>query len=384
LKILHIIDSGGLYGAEVMLFNLVYEQIEMGLEPVIASIGEKGIGTKPLEAEASQRGFKIRKFEMLPGPNIAGALAVLRYARRERIDLMHSHGYKGNILFGLMPGQVRKIPIVATLHGYTSTVGLTKMRLYEWLDTKSLKFINAVVLVSHGMLSNLKLKNIPGIDFKIINNGIPPLLNGNQSLRPRSDEVPDNADRRIIEFCRKGFIIGAIGRLSKEKAYSQLIEAFHLIVRHGIDARLVIIGEGHQRPHLENVVSVLGLKGRVLMPGYRKNAQLYLPYFNVFVISSLTEGLPITLLEAMQTRTPIVATRVGGIPEALEDGEAGLLVPPGDPQVLAATIERVCVGNRSVVDMVDRSYKRVKTVFNSQTMAVDYLKIYEELLESKR
>ena len=97
MKILHIIDSGGLYGAEMVLLNLVAEQIKLGLEPTIASIGEKGIVEKPLETEVIKRGFKLKKFRMQPGPDYMGASKILRFAKQEYFDLMHSHGYEGNI-----------------------------------------------------------------------------------------------------------------------------------------------------------------------------------------------------------------------------------------------------------------------------------------------
>ena len=88
---------------------------------------------------------------MIPGPNLAGALKILGYSKKNNFNILHSHGYKLNILFGFMPKAICKIPIVSTLHGYTSANGYSKMRLYEWLDRKSLKFIDAVVCVSHAM-----------------------------------------------------------------------------------------------------------------------------------------------------------------------------------------------------------------------------------------
>jgi len=88
MRVLHIIDSGGLYGAEMVLLNLVAEQMKMGLEPVIASIGEKGIKEKPLETEAIKRGLRVGKFRMLPGPNLPGMFKVLRYAQKHGFDIL--------------------------------------------------------------------------------------------------------------------------------------------------------------------------------------------------------------------------------------------------------------------------------------------------------
>ena len=178
MKILHIIDSGGLYGAEVMLLHLVAEQIKQGLDPTRASIGEKHIQEKPIETEALKRGFKVKKFRMRPGPNYLGAMQILRFVHSEGFAILHSHGYKGNIFFGFMPKFIRKIPIVSTIHGWTSTNNsFTKMKIYEWFDSKSLKYIDAIVLVSKAMKSHPRLKNQNGINFHVIPNGIPVFKN---------------------------------------------------------------------------------------------------------------------------------------------------------------------------------------------------------------
>lgn len=116
MKILHIIDSDGFYGAGVMLLNLMAEQTKCGLKPVIVSIGEKHIKEKPLETDALKRGLQVWKFKITPGPNLDGALEFLRYAKREGFDLLHSHGYKGKILFGSIPRTIRQLSIVLTLH----------------------------------------------------------------------------------------------------------------------------------------------------------------------------------------------------------------------------------------------------------------------------
>jgi len=403
LKILHIIDSGGLYGAEMVLLNLVAEQIKLGLEPTIASIGEKHIEEKPLEAEALRRGFKVKKFRMFPGPNIAGAFKILRYAQRNGFDLLHSHGYKGNVQFGLMPKSFRKIPLIATAHGWTSTKGFTKNRIYEWLDTLSFKFIDAVVLVNKGMLNSPKLKNRKGINIHIVNNGIPIPDNAvtrfndltiqptNQSTNRPFNQSPSQfnnltnqqLDKEIVDFCSNAYTIGSIGRLSTEKGYKYLIQALSLLVKNGIDARLVIIGEGYERGLLEELVAQLELKDRILLPGYRDNAKYYIPYFKAFVISSLTEGLPITLLEAMQARVPVVSTSVGGIPEVLDGGKAGMLVNPAEPELLAKAVIQIYDNGIMTKKFTETAYQRLIFHYSSSSMAKNYLILYESILAKK-
>jgi len=363
MKILHVIDSGGLYGAEVMLLNLMEEQCQQGLVPILASIGEHGISEKPLEAAARHRGLRIETFRMRPGPNFVAAFNILRFARREGIDIIHSHGYKGNILFGMIPKSLRRIPIVATLHGWTWTGGWNRMRLYEWLDRISLRFIDRVVVVNEAMRDKLKLKKL-----YVVNNGVPteePGVNTN-----------DATDATITAFCAEGFIVGAIGRLSPEKGFDILLDAVSEVLGTHPNVRLLILGEGNERGVLEAKIKRLGLEQSVLLPGYVANAKCYLPLFNVFVLSSLTEGLPIVILEAMQAGVPIVATRVGGIPEVLENGKAGKLVVPGNCAVLVNGISEVSDNSVRTRQLVQVAIRRVSDLYSIKGTSEKYLDIY--------
>ena len=105
-------------------------------------------------------------------------------------------------------------------------------------------------------------------------------------------------------------------------------------------------------------------------------------YFNIFVLPSITEGIPITILEAMQSRIPIVATAVGGIPEVLENDVNGLLAEPGDPSSLANAIKKLWTDSRLAASLADAAYQRVTSLYTSETMATEYLKVYEESLNS--
>ena len=375
MKVLHIIDSGGLYGAEMVLLNLAEEQKKTGLGATIASIGEKGIPEKPLETEAQRRGIDLVKFRMTPGPNLPGMLKVLRYARTNNYDILHSHGFKGNVAFGFIPKRLRKLPLVSTLHGYTGTEGLSKKRIYEWLDLRSLRHMDAVVLVNRGMLSNPGISRTGHIDYHVVNNGISvpdTKINGSANQQH---------DREIADFCSHGFIVGSIGRLSVEKGHRYLIGALDLLVKMGIDARVVILGEGSERKSIERQTVEAGLLQRVMMQGYRSNARDYLPYFNVFVLPSLTEGLSITLLEAMQAGVPIIASKVGGIPDVLENGLCGRLVEPSRADLLAEGLSGIFHQRNDVHPMAERARQRVKDKYSTRAMAEGYLSIYEGLLK---
>ena len=374
MKVLHIIDSGGVYGAETMLLNLMREQVRMGIEPVLASIGTHREGEKPLEAAARDLELRVEPFRMRPGPNWAGALKILRFARQENFEILHSHGYKGNILFGLVPRIIRGFPLIATLHGWTWVGGFNRMLVYEWLDALSLRFVDRVVLVNEIMKQHPRFRRFLPASIEVIENGISlDNLSGKDKLRTD-----------IEEFTRKGFTLGAVGRLSPEKGFDILLSGVASLVAEGFDLRLVILGGGEQRKELSRQITSLGLAERVLMPGYVADAKRYLSLFDLFAIPSLTEGLPMVLLEAMAAAVPIVASRVGGIPAVLDHGRAGLLVEPRDAASLVAMIRAVVEDPQSARQRCLVALDRVASLYSSESMAARYFTIYRQLVPGAR
>jgi len=224
-----------------------------------------------------------------------------------------------------------------------------------------------------------RLKCKGGINLHVIPNGLP--VQEIEASSFANDFAPKgyDFDPAISNFCCEGLTVGSIGRLSPEKGYCYLIRALSLLVKNGIDAKLVIIGEGGERNNLEIMAKKMDLAERVLLPGYRKDAGRYLPLFDVFVISSLTEGLPITLLEAMRAGIPIIATAVGGIPEVLSHGSAGRLVQTADAQELAQAITQLCQDESARVQLANAAYQNFVSRFSVEKMTSKYLDIYQEL-----
>jgi glycosyltransferase involved in cell wall biosynthesis len=365
-KILHVIDSGGLYGAENVLLTCVEEQIRLGCHPVICSIGDPEAGEKPLEAEARRRGFPIVTFRIRPGLNVAGALKIAAFARHQNFNVIHSHGYKGNVLFGLMPRFMRRLPIISTLHGWTGQKRLGRMALYQWLDRCALRFVDRVVVVSESMLLLKPVRRLKRVS--VIRNGID--MSEHARWVPKAKRTAD------------GIVIGAAGRLSPEKGFDLLVEALAVLRQGGFDARLIVIGEGPERQRLERLIQAKALTPFVQLPGYRADVERFFPDIDLFVVSSLTEGLPMSVLQAMRAGTPIVATAVGGIPEMLENGKAGMLVNPGDIKELARAIRSACSNQAETNDRIRRAHHRVKERYDQGVMAQSYCRLYATCLDS--
>lgn len=373
MKILHIIDSEGIYGAEKVVLTLMEEQRLAGHFPCLGSIGSRRASEKAIEKEALAWCFSVKKFRMWNGPTIPGALAIVKYAKKNKFDVIHTHGYKGNILLGFLPRLLRGVPIVATAHGWTSTKDFSRLWLYEWLDKRSMSRMDAVVLVSKSMIQQINTNSNSTMRYSVVNNGL-----ADEGGKP---QIP--IDPSIRAFCSGGFIVGSVGRLSPEKGYSYLIEAVSILIKKGLSIKLIILGEGPERPRLQKLIFESGLEEIVMLPGYRENIREYLSLFDVFVLSSLTEGLPITLLEAMYAGKAIIATSVGGMPELLDGGSAGLIVESQDAKALSGAIARLHDDPNLTVSLRKRANTIVEQSYSSSRMAREYLDIYEKVVGSQ-
>lgn len=371
IKVLHLIDSGGLYGAEVVLLNLVEEQVKAGLKPLILSAGTPDIEEKPLEKAALERGLPLKKWRMKAGLNLPEAWKILKFSKREGIEILHSHGYKFNLLMGVWPQRLRRMPLVTTLHGYVHAPTYTKLWLYELLDRAILKRMDSIVVV------NPVMKSIPAVSA-IDPRKVCEIANG---IDVSSAPVVKQIDKIATQFlANHGPIIGAIGRLSKEKGLSHLVEAFAELRKRFPKSGLLLIGEGLERASLERLISEKGLEEHVLMPGYRADITSYMAPMDVLVMPSLTEGLPMTLLEAMHLGVPVVASSVGGIPKLLDSGRCGFLT---DPKNIAQLVKSIGISLTLNKDQLERfkslAHERVRTHYSSVAMSERYQELYQNL-----
>lgn len=174
-------------------------------------------------------------------------------------------------------------------------------------------------------------------------------------------------------------IVGAVAALTQEKGHKYLIDAAALVVREVSDARFVILGDGDQRPALERHIKELRLDKHVVLPGFRADILSFIQSFDLFVMSSLFEGLGTSLLDAMAFSKAIVASDTGGIPEAVSHGETGLLVPPRDARELATAIVTLLKDPDRREKMGRAGLERVKRLFSAEQMVEKTLDVYRNL-----
>jgi glycosyltransferase involved in cell wall biosynthesis len=179
-------------------------------------------------------------------------------------------------------------------------------------------------------------------------------------------------------------VVGNIGALVPHKGQRHLIEAAHLVVQQLPDVRFVILGEGELREHLERLVRDHHLEKHVLLPGFRIDVLGCLKGFDLFVMSSVTEGLGTSLLDAMACSKAIVATKAGGIPEVVEDEVTGLLVEPRDHHGLAAAIAQLIADEPRRRRMAAAGFERISARFTVERMVAETANVYARLAGTPR
>ncbi|MES1930693.1 sugar transferase, PEP-CTERM/EpsH1 system associated protein [Salinisphaera dokdonensis CL-ES53] len=244
---------------------------------------------------------------------------------------------------------------------------------YRWLRRLMAPAIGRFVAVSDELGTWLiERVGISGNRTQVIRNGID------------LDRFADAAESRVWDegFAPAGsLVIGSIGRLDPVKAFDVLIEAFaHLQQRRpDLNARLVIVGEGNERSRLTALIAQRGLESHVRLMGARDDINVVLRSMDIYACSSVTEGIALTILEAMACERPVVATRVGGNPELVADGETGLMVPADDVPALASALERLADDKLLARRLGRAARARVVAEFSLETMISAYCRLYDSL-----
>lgn len=372
MRILHLIHSEGVYGAELILLYLAREQQARGHQVTVGSMRDPGTPQTPFEALAGTYGVNVVPLRIPPRPTPGVRGALLGCARELQAQVLHSHGYKANILLGLVPGGARP-PAVTTLHGWTTSAGFSRLRLYELLDRRAIGRLDAAVVVARSMLQLPALRALPADRRHVIENGIPERAVRLADLAAQG--VPP-LPAALTEFTTGAPTFVAIGRLSAEKNFAQLIEAFaRARSQAGSAHQLLIMGEGPERGALVRAIDAAAVAPSVRLGGYVAGADRILGTAAGFVMSSLTEGMPLVLMEARQWGVPILATAVGAIPDLLQDG-AGEVVPPGNLDALTAGLVRLMQAPGTPLASPPAA---PDARHSSARMAEDYLSLYETI-----
>lgn len=364
-KVLHFISSGGLYGAENVLLSLAGELAKASsVIPIVGALKDSRNPHLEVVERAKELGIGTVVFESEGRFDLSAVFALKKYIRENNVSLLHTHNYKSDII-GFFAARQAGIPVVATAHGFTDVTHT--VTTYEKLDRFLLRFFNKVVVVSGKVLGGLDAQK-----RKVISNGLDiNRFSGGEGLR--------NEFRRHFGIKDDAFVIGTVGRLSKEKNQILLLRAA-LKMKQRREVKFVIVGEGPEEKELRRFVKENNLDEKVIFTGLLKDVHKVYPALDIFTLTSVTEGVPLTVLEAMAAHCPVVATRVGGIPEILEDGRSGLLAESQNVDELVAKYELLIQDAKKRLQLVEQAGRFVRQNFSLERMTKDYLDVYQEVL----
>ena len=290
---------------------------------------------------------------------------------RVRPDIIQTHAVKSHFLARLA-GLPRRAPWIAFHHGYTWPT--RKARLYNQLDRWSLRGAAKVLTVSQPFCDELAAIGVARHRIQVIHNAIPA---GWGSAACEPEQVASLRLKTGIPAGRKVILI--VGRLSREKDHLTLLAAVHQLSR-TLDVHLLIVGDGPERQRIEQTIRQLGLEDRVTLTGQQPSAQPWYGIANIAVLSSLSEGSPNALLEAMATGVPVVATRVGGIPEIVTHEESALLVQPANVAQMEGAIRRLLTDTNLATALKKQSHQRIAERHAPEARMQRLVSVYRELL----
>lgn len=318
MQLIHTISACDVFGPEKTVINECIALRQAGWDCRIVNFWESD--DVPISSKISAAGIPYSCIATRGKLDVAAIRQLARLFRASGQPLVHSHGYKAD-LYSLCAARIAGSPVVTTVHGWTSENA--KVRMYEKLQAFLWRFFDRVICVSESYRNTAADAGVPAGKLVVIHNGILSTYQpGDTGLRQRV-----RADLGLQE---ENVAVASVGRLGIEKGHRFLIEAIARLTPEFPNLRVFIIGDGAEREAILAYVKSLNLDRHVVLLGHRDDLPLLYPGLDVLAMTSLREGLPNVLLEAMLNGLPAVATAVGGIPEVISDGRDGYLVKPGD------------------------------------------------------
>ena len=354
MKVVHLVIGGDVAGGQAIALRLARAVRERGGSAAFVA-PERG----PFTERAEREGYAVHVVDLRRSFRLDGALWLARVLRRERASVLHTHTLAAANALSRLAGRLAGVPVVSHLHIENHFRPVTRPMLAR-LDNASARWASALVAVSEDTKRAYERQGYPAGRIEVIHNGVDLPPNG---VAPENDPP----------------VIGEIARLCDVKGQRELIRALADVPR----ARLVLAGRdleqgGAFADALAREAEGAGVADRVEI-GFREDVSALLTELDVLALPSWTEGLPMTVLEAMAHARPVVATPVGGTPEVVADGETGLLVPPRNPKALAAALRRLLDDPDLRRRMGEAGRRRVASEFTADRMAQRAVAVYERV-----
>ncbi|PTB98587.1 glycosyltransferase [Marinobacter sp. Z-F4-2] len=364
IRVLQFICPTGYYGAERWINALVSANTDDDIEYHIAITDEPESSDEVLTRSILPEGQKHRlrmssKFDLL---------AIVRLAKRlkeRQIDIIHTHGYKSDIL-GAIAAKLAGVKSVCTPHGFENAED-SRLKAYMWLGGKAFHWFDQVCPLSEDIEKTvLRDYGVDSRSVRLINNGVDLAEVESAIADPKTLDASD-------------FTIGYIGQLISRKNLPATLEAFALFHGDHPNARLVLIGDGEEKPRLMEQARELGLSDSVDFLGFRDDRLQLLPAFDVFALTSSLEGIPRCLMEAMAANVCVTAFDIPGVDVLVKPDETGVLVPFGDTDSLAKAWADLVHSPEKRTRLAEAGRSWVYSRFSAAAMAEEYAALFKNL-----
>lgn len=372
-RVLHLRATTGFAGPEQGLLRLGGALARIGVAMKIIAYCRQRPGRTDiawLVDEARRQGLPIESWpdrSKLPWADIRRLADEIG---RGAFDLLVTHDHKSDLM-GYLAARRARVPWIAVAHGYDFS--LRRLRLYRQIDLWLLRRATRVAVVSQSLREEIVAAGVPAGRVTVMRNGI------------HADAFAAGAGERAVQWRERlapggGPVIVSVGRLDRQKGFECLVGAAAEVARTAPTARFWIAGEGTLRPRLERQIRDLGLSDVIGLLGHQRDISGLMAAADVVALASLWEPLGNVLLEALALRRPVVATRVGGVPEIVRDGDTGRLVPPGDSGALALSILDLLADREEAARLGENGRWHVAREFSAERFAAEAAAMYREAL----
>jgi glycosyltransferase involved in cell wall biosynthesis len=364
VRIVHLVIGGDVAGGQAIALRLAQAACERDHDVAFVA-PEPG----PFVDRVRADGIPVHLLSVRRTYQVGKAVRLARLLHREQADVLHTHTLAAANVLGRVSARLAGVPVISHLHIENLFRRATRPLLRR-LDNTTARLCARLVAVSEDTRRAYERQGYPEHRIEVVLNGVELDARGAAADLRSELGIPPGAP-----------LVGEVARLCDVKGQRELIEAIASVP----EARLVLVGadlerDGAFEAELRREADRLGVRDRVVFAGRRDDVGGLLGQLDVVALPSWTEGLPLVLLEAMARGRAVVATSVGGTPEAVTDGETGLLVPPRDPEALAQAIRRLLADPDLRGRLGDAGRRRVAERFSADAMCRRVLELYDEVV----
>jgi glycosyltransferase involved in cell wall biosynthesis len=374
-RILHFIESEGVYGAERVILNLSQQlQSDNHFVSVVGCIVNNPTSQSDLYDAAQAAGIEAIKIPIANKYLLFHLPKAAKQLKNSGINLIHSHGYKPAV-YGFIIRLLTGIPILSTCHlWFEPAKAPLKTRVMIWLEQFFYQWYPKIVGVSEPILDVLRKRKLPNNKLALIRNGV--------DIPPTTAEDTLKNLRTELKLTPNDYCVINCARLTRQKNQVCLIEAGRILKEKSHSIKILILGQGPLEAELKQKIQQAGMEQYVHLLGFREDIPALLEIADAFVLPSLDEGMPMSLLEAAASSKPIITTIVGDIGKLIKHNETGLVIPVNDPDSLANAIMQLRGNSALARTLAENAHAAMVKHYSSYAMSQQYILIYRELLAS--